>query len=65
MYEDTRIHLDSVNELGEFIEFEVPVSGSAAKAEATIKFLCEAFKIAESSYFKGSYVDLMPGLKQI
>ncbi|MBI5476327.1 MAG: class IV adenylate cyclase [Ignavibacteriales bacterium] len=57
MYGETRIHLDSVSELGNFIEFEIPVT-SNNEDQSMLIFLMEKFEIEESSLINGSYIDL-------
>ncbi|MBI1807392.1 MAG: class IV adenylate cyclase [Ignavibacteria bacterium] len=59
MYHDTRIHIDTVDQLGSFIEFESPVTDSVDKAQQTVDFLCHSFGIKESDFFIHSYIDLL------
>jgi len=60
--ERTRIHLDSVERLGSFIEFEVPVTDEAA-AEEELDLLLSHFGIRAGEFVNVSYIDLlgMPG----
>jgi len=58
---NTRIHLDEVECLGTFIEFEVVLDGDSSE-EAGVKRtveLMEAFSIREADSVSGSYVDLV------
>ncbi len=58
---NTRIHLDEVEGLGTFIEFEVVLDGNSSE-EAGVKRtveLMEAFSIREADLVSGSYVDLV------
>jgi predicted adenylyl cyclase CyaB len=57
-YRGARIHLDNVDGLGSFIEFEVPADREADPA-ALMKDLRGIFEIAEDSIEKGSYSDLL------
>lgn len=57
----TRVHLDRVDGLGEFVELEVPVH-DAHPADAAVSEahrLIAAFGIAEAMLVKGAYVDLL------
>jgi predicted adenylyl cyclase CyaB len=63
LYGETRIHLDEVEELGNFIEFEVPVIESDENAQSTLDFLIERFGLANEPFFKNSYVDLLEQAK--
>ncbi len=58
LFEGARIHLDEVEGLGSFIEFEVPVKGLEADAARTLSFLRKAFSIGEGDCFRHSYLDL-------
>ena len=58
MFRGARIHLDQVEGLGTFLEFEVPVEDSREKAEETLEFLISAFRLGPSDFFRNSYVDL-------
>jgi adenylate cyclase, class 2 len=58
LYENTRIHLDSVIGLGSFIEFEVPMK-TKITALKRLKYLSQVFKIREEDYLKVSYLDLI------
>lgn|GEM_PF-138053 len=61
----TRIHLDEVEDLGTFLEFEVVMDEGedevAARGEA--RRLMEAFGIAEGDLLDRSYVDMLEGGK--
>ena len=53
-----RIHIDSVNGLGKFLEFEV-IFSSIAKAKKDMKKLIEYFMLDEKQFIKVSYSDLL------
>lgn len=59
MYDVTRIHLDDVQYLGSFLEFETPYEGSHEKARNVTDFLLARFEVQEADFIKSSYVDLM------
>lgn len=59
LYADTRIHLDDVQGIGMFLEFEVPVRITSRDAEETMEFLIQKFGIKQEDYFLNSYVDLL------
>lgn len=61
LYENTRIHLDEVDGLGTFIEFEyvMPEEGSSADGEQTVRRLMRCFSIGEADLLEGSYSDMM------
>lgn len=62
IWERVRIHLDWVEGLGRFIEFEAIVTvearGEIAEAEARVEFLRGALEIAEADLIGVSYSDL-------
>jgi adenylate cyclase, class 2 len=62
LWDGVRIHLDEVDGLGEFIEFEaVASSGSDLSRErAQVARLREAFNLDESDLIGESYCDLAP-----
>ncbi|MDD0859785.1 CYTH domain-containing protein [Arthrobacter alpinus] len=57
----TRVHLDRVDGLGDFVELEVPVDDSlpADAAVSEAHRLIAEFGIAEGALVKGAYVDLL------
>ncbi len=59
MYQTTRIHLDNIDNLGSFLEFEVPVDKNEQNAQETLDFLVSLFGIKENEYIKESYSDLL------
>jgi predicted adenylyl cyclase CyaB len=64
IWEGVRIHLDRVEGLGHFIEFEaVLVDGDSdlSPAEARVGALRQAFKIEDADLIGGSYCDLALG----
>jgi adenylate cyclase class IV len=54
----TRIHLDRVDRLGAFIEFEVPVADEGG-AEREIDRLITHFRLRPEWMITGSYIDLL------
>jgi predicted adenylyl cyclase CyaB len=59
-YHQCRIHIDTVERLGSFVEFEVPDSG-VVESEALMKVLREVFEIAPGDIVQASYSDLILG----
>jgi predicted adenylyl cyclase CyaB len=59
LYQDTRIHLDEVEGLGSFIEFEVPINSNIDNASCVVQFLIGKFHLNKDIFIKGSYVDLI------
>ncbi len=59
----TRIHLDRVEGLGDFIELEVVLSDgeSSGTGEAEARFLMEQLHIKEEDLVEVAYVDLLSG----
>jgi len=58
LFRDARIHIDEVEGLGTFVEFEV-TGGKTAASVATMKDLRNAFGIADESVVKASYSDMV------
>jgi len=58
LFENSRIHLDVVDGLGSFIEFEVLVTKGKRQAQVLMAFLRKRFDIDLSDVFAGSYSDL-------
>lgn len=58
LLDETRIHLDEVEELGTYLEFEIPVRDQL-EAYSQMKFLREQFEVDDGSIFTGSYSDLI------
>jgi predicted adenylyl cyclase CyaB len=60
LWRGVRIHLDEVEELGDFIEFEAPVANDAETDTATgyVQELREAFGIGEGDLVESSYCEL-------
>ena len=56
--DNIRIHIDSVNRLGKFLEFEV-IFSSLAKAKKDMKKVIEYFMLDEKQFIKVSYSDLL------
>lgn len=59
----TRIHLDRVEGLGDFLELEVVLADgeSSGVGEAEARFLMECLRIADEDLVDVAYVDLMAG----
>jgi adenylate cyclase class 2 len=61
LWHNVRIHLDEVESLGAFVEFEAVIS--AGEDEQTghdrLRHLCEILKISPEDYLDTSYADLM------
>ncbi len=59
--DNVRIHLDEVEELGTFIEFEVMVMDGHAEEECLVQAeeLLRAFGIGDEGLISGSYADLI------
>lgn len=61
LWESVRIHLDRVEKLGSFIEFEAvaPPESDLSQETERVGFLRETFQIAESELVATSYSDLL------
>jgi len=59
LYDGTRIHLDDVEKLGRFIEFEAPVNDGPEEAGRIVDRLMEAFHIKKDDVVGASYSDLL------
>jgi predicted adenylyl cyclase CyaB len=59
LYKNSRIHIDSVNRLGSFVEIEVIVRRGKMQAQSLMSFLRKEFNIVDSSLIGGSYSDMM------
>lgn len=66
LYENVRIHLDTVAGLGTFIEFEAVLDGSCTEDQARekLKRLTDAFRIGEGEIVPVSYSDLLGQKKE-
>jgi adenylate cyclase class 2 len=60
LWHNVRIHLDEVDELGKFVEFEAVMSAGEdeATAHARLGELCRVLSISPADHIAGSYVDL-------
>ena len=58
LFRDARIHIDDVEELGTFVEFEV-TGGESPATLATMRELRAAFGIGDESVIKVSYSDMI------
>lgn len=62
LYENARIHLDAVEGLGNFLEFEVVVDERGmVQAQELLNRLIAAFELDRAEFIQGSYVDMMTG----
>jgi adenylate cyclase class 2 len=59
LYQNARIHIDRVERLGTFIEFEVVVNQGKIQARALMQFLRKEFNIDATSLIGGSYSDML------
>ena len=65
IWEGVRIHLDRVDRLGHFVEFEAPTNSKGADtsgAEARVERLRRALEIEPDALVAGSYCDLVLAL---
>ncbi len=64
LYQNVRIHLDDVQNLGTFIELEavLDVGEEDHRGQSQVAWLCEKLSIDESDLLACSYVDLMDSL---
>ncbi|MCB0281685.1 MAG: class IV adenylate cyclase [Calditrichae bacterium] len=60
-YDNIRIHLDEVDSLGSFIEFEGVISDDKMynETQEKLEWLIELFEIAQEQIFKEAYVDML------
>lgn len=60
-YDEVRIHLDQVTNLGSFVEFEGVLADSAKQTSVTgkVEFLISRFEIEKSDLIAASYSDLL------
>jgi adenylate cyclase, class 2 len=59
LLDNARIHIDEVEGLGSFIEFEVVIGESEEQASSLLSKLKDHFVIQKDSVFKKSYSDLL------
>ena len=59
LYKNARIHLDTVKNLGIFLEFEVVVESSEKQAQQLMTELRDLFSISEISILHCSYIDFL------
>lgn len=61
LWEGVRIHLDTVEELGTFIELEavLPDAGDPSTAQAKVERLCKELAIGDEALVAGGYADLL------
>ena len=58
IFDNIRIHLDKVENLGEFLEFEI-VYDNYEQAKKQMKFLINYFKLNRNNFINNSYSDLL------
>lgn len=58
IYDNVRIHLDKVKNLGVFLEFEI-IFSSLEKAKKQMKYMIEHFGLDENVFIKNSYSDML------
>ena len=54
-----RINLDTVEGLGDFIEFEAPIDGDPRETQKAVVRLMQTFGIGRGDLVAGSYIDLL------
>ncbi len=59
MYDNTRIHIDKVKELGYFLELETLVINGKADAKKRFNFIVDALELELKNQIKKSYRDLI------
>lgn len=61
LHEQTRIHMDDVQDLGHFMEFEVCLrpEQTLEQGQAIAEQLCQTFNIATADLMTGSYFDAL------
>jgi adenylate cyclase class 2 len=59
LYQNARIHIDSVRGLGTFIEFEVMVTRGKKQARSLMLILRKQFALKSNSLIGGSYSDMI------
>jgi predicted adenylyl cyclase CyaB len=66
LYENVRIHLDRVDGLGDFLEFEAVLSAGADESaqRKKLRWMAEEFSISPAALICGSYGDLVHGPRQ-
>lgn len=66
LYDEVRIHLDNVKNLGSFIEFEGVLASpdDASGTQTKVEWLMQQFRITPSDLLAHSYSDLLPGSEQ-
>ena len=64
LFKNARIHIDAVENLGTFIEFEVMVTKGRVQAQDLLSFLRRAFNIKSRSILVTSYCDLINRLRK-
>jgi predicted adenylyl cyclase CyaB len=59
IYQGARIHIDDVEKLGWFIEFEVPLLTNKSRVDKLMQELFEKFSIQKVDIIRESYLDLL------
>ncbi len=65
LFNNARIHLDSVQGLGSFIEFEVLVTKGKTQAKSLMRTLSKKFSISKAAVIASSYSDLLFRQKRV
>ena len=60
-YQNVRIHLDQVQSLGTFLEFEAVLEDAdqVPKGQQQLDFLCRQFSIEDKDLLEGSYAEML------
>jgi adenylate cyclase, class 2 len=59
LYKNSRIHIDNVEDVGFFIEFEVIHDSDINKSTDLLRFLISSFQPEIDNVFQGSYSDIL------
>ncbi len=62
LYGAARIHLDNVEGLGAFLEFEI-VETEGEEANRLMEKLTSVFSVEQGDIFGGSYIDMLPSFR--
>lgn len=62
-YKNSRIHLDKVSNLGNFIEIETKIIETEAQAKEEFQFLCNKLNLKKENQILKSYSDLLKSVK--
>ena len=59
LYKNARIHIDTVEGLGTYLEFEVVMNAGKAQARRMLVYLTQVFGVRKETTTAGSYADLL------